>query len=75
MENNTIQNPKACEEMEADISKNSSCIVALKTAILIEGGFCDHYVNDCTFQEILKRKIAVVEKESVLMLTVILLWL
>ena len=52
-------------DVEADISKYISfCIIALKTAILIADGIFGHYVNDCIFQDILERKIAIVEKDS-----------
>ena len=53
------------EDVEADISKCISfCTITVKTAIRIAEGIFDHYVNDCIFQEILERKIAVVEKNS-----------
>ena len=52
-------------DMEADIGKYLSFfIVTLKTAILIAEGIFDHYVNDCIFQEILERKIAIMEKDA-----------
>ena len=62
------------EDIEADISKYISfCNITLQTAILIAEGIFDHYVNDYLFQEILERKIAVVEKDSGAIFTEILL--
>ena len=53
------------DDVEADISKYKSFgIVTLKTAILIAEVIFNHHMKDCIFQEILERKIAVVEKDS-----------
>ena len=51
--------------MEEDISRYIGfCVITLKTAIPIADDIVSHYANACIFQDILERKIAMVEKES-----------
>ena len=60
----TDVNADVKDDVEAEIGKYLSfCLVTLKTAILIIEGSLDHSANDCIFQEILERKIAIMEKD------------
>ena len=76
MEDNTKQDPTACEEMELchffeskilfEVMRSLTDvnIYDLKTATVIAEGIFDHYVNDCVFPEILERKITIMEKHA-----------